>query len=68
MCGSIQRTLKYEKGKDKQSKFYKVIAAPMLKYRSEKWALKRPERGKLKHQKFTFEAYLDIYLWTMYTI
>jgi hypothetical protein len=56
MCGTMQRTLKIKNKSRKgtQVKFYKVIAAPMLMYGSENWALNRSERRKIEKEKMHF--------------
>jgi hypothetical protein len=43
MCGKIQRTINNKTINDTQIKFYKVIAAHVLMYGSENWALNTSE-------------------------
>jgi hypothetical protein len=46
MCGTIKRNLINKTRKDKQLKFYKVMAVPVLLYGCENWPLNRVDRSK----------------------
>jgi hypothetical protein len=46
--------LENETRKDTQITFYKAIAAPMLMYGSENWALNRSERRKIERAQMRF--------------
>jgi hypothetical protein len=55
MCGTMQIRLKNKTKKVTQLEFYKIIAAPILMYGSEYWALDRSEMGKIEtaHMRFS---------------
>jgi hypothetical protein len=51
---SSTKNAKNETRKDTHIKFYNVIAAPMLTYGSENWALNRSENGKMETAEMCF--------------
>jgi hypothetical protein len=57
----MQRTLKNETRKDTKTEFYKVLAAPMLMYGRENWALKRSERRKIETAEMRFLRHVSGY-------
>jgi hypothetical protein len=54
MCGTIKRALINKTRKDTQLKFYKVMAAPVLLYGCENWALNRVDRRKTQTAEMKF--------------
>jgi hypothetical protein len=54
MCETIQGTIRNKTRKDTQTKFCKVIVAPVLMYGSENWALNGSERRKIETSEMCF--------------
>ena len=54
MCGTISRTLKGKTQLSTQSKFYKVMAVPVLMGGSENWSLNRSDKREIAAAEMIF--------------
>jgi hypothetical protein len=61
MCRTIKHTLTNKTRKVTQLKFYKAMAAPVLLYGSETWALKRSDKRKIETSEMRFLRYVAGY-------
>jgi hypothetical protein len=60
-CGTIKGTLRNRTRKDTLLKFYKVMAAPMLTYGSEFWAMNKADRRAVEAAEMKFLRYVAGY-------
>ena len=54
ICGTIHRTLANKTRKDTKTKFYKVMATPMLTYGSETWTITKKDQSRIQSAEMKF--------------